>query len=140
MPLNKQLLRKVRNRIAKIPESYYQGAWIESSKKSPCGTTACLAGETIIVSSPSIKRGIDNLQRAVSRYAESLRSDVGVVRKARLLLGINLTDAEAMFGLRAAGWPKPFADRFTRAKTNRQRAKIAVAYLDECLKRGAVTW
>lgn len=33
--LNLELLRKVRDRIAAIPESYNQGSWVENSRKSP---------------------------------------------------------------------------------------------------------
>lgn len=59
--LNKALLRKVRNRIRKIPESYYQGTWCRADKGAPCGTIACIAGETIICAAPTVEAGIKEL-------------------------------------------------------------------------------
>jgi hypothetical protein len=140
MALNKKLLRKVRNRIAKIPESYDQGQWVSESDRSPCGTAACLAGEAIIVAAPSIQEGIKSLNLAVRQYGRASRSDVGVVKKARTLLGITLDESDAMFDSFGDGWPEPYRTRFQRLKTNKAKAKVAVAYLDECLKRGKVTW
>lgn len=138
--LNLRLLRKVRNRIAEIPESYYQRDWMRESDAAPCGTVACLAGETVICAAPSVAQGIKDLRRAVRAFERGFAYDIGVVKKARTLLGISLEDAERMFGGYADEWPQPFKGRFERAKRQQTKAKIAVAYLDECLKRKAVTW
>jgi hypothetical protein len=140
MALNKRLLRKVRNRIAEIPESYRQGTWVSDDQKSPCGTVACLAGETIIAAAPSIEKGIQSLKRAVDRFEHGDTYDSGVVRKARLLLGISIQEATDMFDGYGNTWPSPFGERFTSAQRPATKAKIAVAYLDECLRRGRVTW
>ena len=140
MALNKRLLRKVRNRIAEIPESYDQSTWMDSSSKSPCGTTACLAGETVIAAAPSIPKGLVVLRRSVRAFEKANSRDAGIIKKARRLLGLNLEEASDMFDGNADGWPEPFCSRFQECKTQKAKARVAVAYLDECLKRGKVTW
>lgn len=139
MALNKRLLRKVRNRIAEIPESYDQNHFYRQEEKSPCGSAECLAGETIISAAPTVKQGIITLRRLNGRMWYSI-SDSPVTRRAAKLLGLTVDEAEKMFGGTAEEWPSPFRAQFQRAKRPRTKARIAVAYLDECLKRGKVTW
>jgi hypothetical protein len=136
--LNKRLLRKVRDRIAKIPESYSQDHFWLNDKDAPCGTVACLAGETIIVSRPSIKQGLRSLRR-LSNIAFCEIADHPIVKRAGKLLGLSKGELMVFDG-EAFGWPQPYRSRFKQAETNKQRAKVAVAYLDECLKRGKMVW
>lgn len=79
--LNVKLLRKVRNRIATIPESYDQSRWVQSNDKAPRGTMACLAGEAIICSQPSVGEGIKTLRRATARHDNTFRYWVGYAQK-----------------------------------------------------------
>ncbi len=129
--LNIKLLKKVRNRIAKIPESYDQSAWfLESNDKAPCGTVGCLAGEIVICAAPSIKKGIDQF----------LDNADDVIARAEDLLGLEGKD-HSLWAADASGWPEPFALQFKQANRNKKKeAQVAVAYLDECIKRGKVTW
>lgn len=137
--LNKRLLRKVRNRIAKIPESYDQNHfWLDSSN-APCGTVACLAGETIIVSRPTVKQGLQSLRR-LTNSVFCVTADHPVARRAASLLGVSDAEAVAMFDGDGERWPQPYRAQFERAGGPQTRAKVAVAYLDECLKRGKVIW
>lgn len=141
MPLNRRLLRKVRNRIAKIPESYSQNVWVMESGASPCGAVACLAGETVIANAVDVQTGIKTLLRWDDKDAPSRSAfAVYIPYRAAKLLGLNDDDAMAMFRGNASGWPKPFRIKFVRARSNQRRAEVAVGYLDECLRRGRVTW
>ncbi len=141
MALNKRLLRKVRNRIAEIPESYNQSNFCQKSDDAPCGTSACIAGEAIIVSRPTIKQGIESLRRMDRRYFNSgAWTHHDAFKAGQRLLGLTEEESESMFGGEAGQWPQPFARRFANAKRPQTRARIAVDYLDECLKRGKVTW
>jgi len=146
--LNKRLLRKVRNRIAEIPESYDQEVWYAPNGDAPCGTSACLAGETIIAAAPNAKIGASRLKRYYnlpSAGQTPFKFASRIPLRAMNLLGLTPAEAERVFD--ASGldslcvrWPEPFAARFAKAKTNKTRAKVAVAYLDECLKRGKMVW
>lgn len=141
MALNKKLLRKVRNRIAKIPESYRQSDWVKASPKAPCGAAACLAGETIICEADNVQKGIAALNRMVERGGDS---SIGVFwsrvpDRAAKLLGVSPRDAEKIFA-GVPEWPEPFGKQMRNAKTPTKQATVAVAYLDECLKRGKVIW
>jgi len=142
MKLNKRLLRKVRNRIAEIPESYDQGHFCKPSDKSPCGTKACLAGEIIIMSAPTVEMGVKSLQALMRRFRPSdTASGTNIAKRAAKLIGRTPDDADSMFeGYPEYSWPAPFGKRYDRVSSPRARAKVAVAYLDECLKRGKVTW
>jgi hypothetical protein len=144
--LNLELLRKVRNRIAEIPESYDQSWFAVSNPDSPCGTAACLAGETIICAAPSISGGISHLNMLNEQWldsdAEHLRAAPPVVEAASLL-GITSEDACQMFESDGRDWPAPYSNQFEdalNAGSSFDQAQVAVAYLDECLKRGKVTW
>lgn len=60
MAVNKKLLRKVRALIVAEPRRLYMGSWGQrytapSSRIPPCKTTACLAGWTILASTPKSK-------------------------------------------------------------------------------------
>jgi hypothetical protein len=138
--LNIELFKKIRDRIATIPESYDQDTWVKSSLSSPCGTVACLAGETIICAAPSVEQGIRELQR-LDRQGEYL-----VPKVAAELLGLegdydgdDEVDNETMiFVADAAYWPWPYRDQFREAETGARRAEIAVAYLDHIISSGKV--
>lgn len=136
--LNTELLRKVRDRIAEIPESYNQNNfWLESDK-APCGTVACLAGEAIICSRPTVKQGIRSLRR-MDNNVYFVGGHPITLRGAKLL-GLTESDAALVFDGGGDGWPQPYRRRFQRAVQPETKAKIAVAYLDECLKRGKMVW
>lgn len=142
--LNKRLLRKVRNRIAEIPESYNQTDWMQETDAAPCGTAACLAGEAIICAAPSVKQGVAALKRAVILGGNSSIGTFStrVPDRGAKLLGISGADAKRVFDS-VPQWPAPFGGQIRDAIEKRQRknqARIAVKYLDECLKRGRVTW
>lgn len=148
--LNLELLRKVRDRIAEIPESYDQANWRRDGD-APCGTAACLAGETIIVSAPTIAVGVLRLKELESAYDDETRIsrfDSLVADEAATLLGISDDDAGHMFTVDGGyhrfpltvEWPEPHRSGFQSAQSNNERAQVAVAYLDECLRRKAVTW
>lgn len=73
-------------------------------------------------------------------YEHSDSADAGVMKKARLLLGLNREDAYAMFSGSASGWPAPYEGRYRRSVRRSTQTKIALEYINECLKRGKVTW
>lgn len=144
--LNKQLLEKVRNRIAEMPESYSQENFYAPDSSSPCGTVACLAGETIIVSFPTVTKGIERLKKIWDDdYGDwDSIADAPVAIEAAKLLGLDEEETETMFAADVE-WPQPFQNEFNEAMMNsedptRECARVAVAYLDECLRRGKVTW
>lgn len=144
--LNIELFKKVRDRIATIPESYDQEQWYDTSPRSPCGTVACLAGEAIICAAKSVPQGIAELKRLYARdplYA--------VPERAARLLGLSgdwsaWIDEEdwkqaaetTMFDADAETWPEPYRDEFQRAPSAIERASVAVAYLDRIIETGKV--
>lgn len=139
--MNIELLQKVRDRIAEIPDSYYQQKWIANSPTAPCGTMACLAGEIIICAAPSVKKGVAELRKlrrdkSVSEYAEFIYGAT-VPRRAAELLGISEDDAYKMFA-NGDDWPRGF--ELDQDLPQREQAEVAVRYLDECIRREQVTW
>lgn len=118
MKRNKKLLLKTAQRIEDVPESYDQRTFVANSEKSPCGTVSCLAGEIIIASERSVKKGV-----------EKLWNTRGPANLAGELAGFDSYESFALFGSSAAGWPAPFADKWYKAKTQRTKAKAAAALL-----------
>lgn len=141
--LNLELLKKVRDRIAEIPESYDQASFYGPDSRAPCGTVACLAGETIIANAKSVKQGIAALKRLAARTdAKDFCGFItpAIPRRAATLIGLTEQEADKMFSGGVYGWPEPYKRQFQAAESRTKRAEIAVAYLDECLRRKAVTW
>src|SRR5689334_13988853 len=110
--LNIELFKKIRERIATIPESYNQRSWITTNKKSPCGTAACLAGEAIICAAPSIETGITELRQ----LWEECETDIP--EKAAELLGLEGDywahdgGETEIFNSIANRWPEPYRTQF----------------------------
>lgn len=139
MALNKRLLRKVRNRIEKYPDAYNQSTFGEKGDESsaPCGTVACIAGHTIIAAAPTPQLGVKTLFRKLR--------DGGVSRYAGKLLGLELggIDEHLFTGIPNDSdypWPNAkYALQWGRAKTHKQRTRVAIRYLDHILKTGKVS-
>lgn len=130
MKRNKRLLLKAAKRIEEIPQSYQQTKYRQRDATAPCGTVCCLAGEIIIVSERSTKKGLQLLN------ATPLRRITG---KARMLSGLTPGEAGAIFDTGyGLTWPEPFASQFERAVTQEQQAKIAVKLLRYIADGGVV--
>lgn len=139
--LNFPLWVKTRNRIDAIPESYRQSVFKGPTKRSPCGTVACLAGEAIICSAPDVTTGIKLIRINTA-------SD-----KAADLLGLT-NEETGIFGASGCAWASPFGDQMyvhyqrqrksgqlkshAAADTEADQAKIAVKYLTSVIRTGRV--
>lgn len=136
--LNIELFKKVRDRIKTIPESYDQRYWLGTSKRAPCGTVACLAGETIICSAPSVEDGIRKLRRMDDR-------GIDIPSEAARLLGLkgdywslDMDQETAIFLGRGQGFPEPYRADYRRARSRTAKAKVVVAFLNHVIKTGKV--
>lgn len=142
--LNIELFKKIRDRIAEVPESYDQSLYIRSEPAAPCGTAACLAGEAIICAAKTLKIGVknlhfyDNKDRVAERAAELLglpEPDWGAGSTR------HYNDTARLFASLSESsviWPKPFAEQFRKARDSRERAAVAVKYLDHIIETGKV--
>ena len=135
MKLNKPLIRKMIKRIETKPETYYQGnyvvrgtnfnSWIKDGRPDPvCGTVACLAGEAIICSEKSIRKGITKLVRLDNK------GDTKDV--AERLTGIGAWTG--VFRAAAVDWPSPYREQWDGAKTYKGKARAAVNLLKAILR------
>lgn len=141
--LNIELFKKIRDRIAEVPESYDQSTYVTEDHRAPCGTAACLAGAAIICNAVSVKAGIRSLRhhddrRTISQRAAKLlglpRPNWGVdddEYNSAALLFYSSSDYKV-------GWPEPFGSTFNKARGVKSRAEAAVAYLDHIIETGKV--
>jgi hypothetical protein len=129
MKRNRRLLLKTAKRIEEVPESYRQGEWVANDDRSPCGTVACLAGEIVICSEPSVKKGIVKL-REVARTKEH------VAGAAIRLAGLNEQDEETLF-YHPRQWPNGIGRGFNK-ESQAGKAKAAAALLRYLADGGAV--
>lgn len=138
--LNIELFKKIRERIAAVPESYDQSELYAESSDSPCGTVCCLAGEAIICNEPTIAQGVTELRR--------LYNEVGgyaVPRRAIELLDLSGSQGcssedrwHEMFDGGGYGWPEKFGKMYRQANTQAKKAQAAVAYLDYIVETGRI--
>lgn len=141
--LNIELFKKMRDRIATIPESFNQDVWCAPSGKSPCGTVACLAGEAIICAAPTVEEGIRHLQRITTNDYDD---GYGVPVVASRLLGLKGNyrfwgeeEETVIFKGGAHGWPTRYRNQFLDANDDpKKQADAAVAFLDHVIKTGKV--
>jgi len=142
--LNIELFKKIRERIATIPESYDQEQWITRTPKAPCGYAACLAGEAIICNAPTVEQGIAELRS----LKESDKNDV-IPARAAALLGLSgswkrfiesggddveIAGESIIFDGHADHWPREYRSQFHDG----DEAGAAVAYLDHIIETGKV--
>jgi len=120
MKRNRKLLLKTARRITKVPESYNQHEWVMDSDRSPCGTVACLAGEIIICSEPTVKKGVERLK-------DIYHGEGSVATEAIELTGLDEDDEDALF-YSPKTWPNGIGKRFAR-KTKVEKAKAAAELL-----------
>jgi hypothetical protein len=135
MAINIKLLKKMRDRIAALPNSYFQGWWVVEEKKSPCGAAACLAGEAIICNARTVESGVKTLWK-LNDHIGAHRD--GPFTRAQKLLRLSDIEANGMFAGNADGWPDKFRTMFDNARGPKTRAKAAVAYLDHLIEGGEV--
>lgn len=141
--LNVKLLRKIQKHILEEPRRFFMaglvatgtpGATFENSNwyedlpsiVPRCGTSACIAGWTALLSGKSTKQaGILSLNWSARRLGLSPRV-FGSSVDGRLVSPL----------FYSANWPDPFRARYAKAKTPKTRAKIAVARIDHLIKEG----
>jgi len=120
MKRNKRLLLKTAKRIEEVPESYNQFIWGGDDDSSPCGTVACLAGEIVICSEPTIKRGLAKLYK-------TMRTAEYVDGTAERLAGLTHAEGTRLF-YNPTCWPNRIGVRFG-SKGEKKRAEAAAALL-----------
>jgi hypothetical protein len=131
---NPRLLRRVQKHIAEEPNRLVMGRvirlkvdlfgsnkfWGDNAQEvnfAKCGTAACMAGWTLALS------GFDG-----KKIQKLTTWDI----RARKLLG--LTPDQATYLFYDGNWVGGFSERYKEAKTQKQRAKIAVEYIDYFIK------
>jgi|SRR5579864_556807 len=114
--LNVELLRKVKKHILEEPRRLDMGYWIHATTASPCGTVACLAGWTCILS---------NVVPAFSLEAGEL---------ATPLLGLNERQKMSLF--HTEHWPRELAEKYWNARTPGGRARATAKRINLLIKEG----
>lgn len=139
MPLNIELFKKIRERIATIPESYSQYVFIKNSPVAPCGTVCCIAGDAIICNAATVADGIASL-RQMDDTAAPDDSQWGqlIPHVAQDLLGLDDAEAAVLFEFAENHWPEPFRGGFILADSDAERSRVAVAFLDHIIETGKV--
>lgn len=121
--MNIPLLKKVRAAILAEPKKFNMSMWFQKDLKSPCGTTACIAGHAI-----SISRRWSKLRTGLAKEAGPAVFDFN--KEAKRVLGIKYSFA--LF--RVDYWPNPFWKEYEHAITPLQRARIAARRIDHFIK------
>lgn len=137
--LNIELFKKVRERIATVPESYNQRVFVEDSRIAPCGTVCCIAGETVICAASTVSEGVTNLKLMDDLTAPDGSQWVSLIpHTAQQLLRLSDKEAKALFEFAENGWPEPFRGRYMDTSDDTDRANVAVLLLDHIIATGKV--
>jgi hypothetical protein len=119
-------LRMVKEAILANPQYYRQEEWISAIE--PCGTTCCIAGWADYLFNG--KKAHE--ARAKAELSNYMVSWEYVAAKA---LGLDYCQAHTLT-YPGSGWPVPFCTAYTRAKTPKQRAKVAARRIEHFIKTG----
>lgn len=105
MKRNKRLLLKAAKRIEEIPQGYNQGTFGTKSSRAPCGTVCCMAGEIVICSEPTVKKGVQKLWSLLGAGKD-------ISEEAADLAGLTYDESDALFNTRYGWtWPEAFQRR-----------------------------
>jgi hypothetical protein len=130
--MNVRRLRRLARFVQKNAERYDQGEW--------CGTKACLAGHAAFLA------GIKEEKIFNSRLFSSpfIKQQGFIEDIASRWLGLTSVQASLLFdGLTPPDnfplfdrdlWPRKFADRYRKAKTDRARARVAADRIEHFIK------
>ncbi len=127
--LNVKLLRKIQAYITEEPRRFFMSDFFVkenwnynrsffgdlSATPPPCRTAACIAGTTNLLTK--------------GRY-------LGDWQRAGLKLRIDPHELESHPLFTVLGWPDPFQSDYERARTPKQRAKIACKRIDWLIEHG----
>lgn len=134
--LNVRLLRRIQKHILKEPRRFFMGWFFAiaegknwqrnlftdfvhdlSKQIPPCGTAACIAGWANILTGTTV-------------------SESASPERAARELGLETKNEDYVYLFSDKRWPQPFNEKYSKAKTPRQRAKIACARIDHLIKTG----
>jgi hypothetical protein len=90
MPVNVDLLQKVLDYITEHPAEWDQGYYARKTRKSPCGTAACVAGHTVAMTGHVL-----NWDGRQVFTCDTTKDDVWNV--AELELGLTFDEADELF-------------------------------------------
>lgn len=122
--MNVKLLRKVKRHILAEPRRLEMNSWCELSETAPCGTSACLAGWSGILS---------GLVRKNEGGYFDCENWSAIGAKA---LGLTRDEANRLFRFReqvsakVKHWPIELSDEYNEAYTPRMRAEITAKRID----------
>lgn len=131
--LNVRLLRRIQRKILAEPAQFQMGQYFATEvngidlprEKIPnCGTAACIAGWAVALSE----------HRKPSRYIRLIERNSTTIKKACKALGINNDPTRVSRLFIHSFWPSNLYARWYRAITLKQRAKVAVAAIDQFIK------
>lgn len=135
--LNVRLLRRVKRHILAEPRRLFMSA-VYTTKQleggsevfdgdngkqrfAACGTAACIAGWTLILSKKSLVSGGDGMTKAAHLLGMGSTHSYGV-------------EAASLFHL--CYWPDKFQKRYDAAKRSAGRARVAAARIEHFIKTG----
>lgn len=127
--MNTELLLKVRDAILAEPLKFDMASYASKSLKSPCGTTACIAGHTF-----AIGRHHKNLKGVLRLTTQDGCFGSRVADTAMDLLQITEEQENSLFY--ECWWPEKFHRQYNEAKTPLQRAKAAARRINHFIKTG----
>ncbi len=136
--MNKELLERVAQHIEAEPRRLQMSSWVEASPKSPCGTTACIAGWAVLLTAPDFDAALDvartptlDDEGADDSWAHEARvlrtvgrEDEDFDQAGRELLGIDRQQADRLFYM--IGWPAEFVSGYD-GRNAAEAARIAAA-------------
>lgn len=126
--INFELLARVRDHILEEPRRYDQSTLMRDSAIAPCGTAACIAGWTVILSG-----GIKN-------PCNCKDPTCGFDQAAKDFLRISDNEASILFSW-DANWPSPFGGAYLFAERRDDKAGMAQAaadYINWIIENGRV--
>lgn len=131
-----RLLRRVKKHILEEPRRLDMSDWVETSKVSPCGTTACIAGWTLLLKLPPKER------RAVLVEPDAyVKRDMLTAGERAMFLehaenALELDRCQSMRLFYDDNWPKGFDRAFDKACSRKARAQVTADRIEHFIKTG----
>jgi len=120
------LLRRVKAKILKNPTAFGMDLWARRSGRAECGTIGCIAGWVLMLSRPGLQESV--------RYGFHKTFDLDWKEEATRELGI--TDNQPFSLFFEEFWPTRYASKFSKARSNKQRARVAANRIEHFIRTG----
>ena len=120
------LLRQVKRKILSKPKSFDMDIWARRDSRAECGTVGCIAGWVLMLSRPGLQESVQDGSYSPFRFSW----------KEKATRELRIEDGQAFSLFFEESWPTRYSSKFSKARSNKQRARVAANRIEHFIRTG----